>query len=385
MRIALCSTFPPQRCGIATYTQNLAKVLVQEGHEVLIVAERADVADVVNGPPIQVIRAWDRKTNWVKDIVDALRSVRVDLAHIQHVPGILALDGSLGELCRRLRGMGIATVTTLHSVHTLRSAYLERLFDVRSFYRSLAEHCDATIVHQEQTALSSLRRNGLAAERIAVIPHGTSELERPSKETARAKLGLPSDGPLFLLFGYIHPQKNSHTIVRAMNRVTTDEPARLLIVGSLQNAAWYNKLYLEAVKRLAERNGHGSRIELRLGFVADDDVPLYFAASDLVLLPYWQAYGSASGVLHTSLGANRPVMVSHSPKFGDVARILGSEFCAPTGDAEGWATRLDAVVRNPDLLREASKRLAAYAGETSWENVGKKTSELYARVLERVS
>jgi glycosyltransferase involved in cell wall biosynthesis len=385
MRIAICSTFPPQRCGLASYTHSLAVELGRQGHHVLIAAERADNCAHANHGPVSAQRVWDRRTDWVGDIVDALAPHRPDVIHIQHSPGVFGLDERLGELCRRLRHAGAATVVTLHTVHTIRSAYLERLFDVRKFYRSLADHCDATIIHQAHTALESLRRNGLSSDQIAVIPHGTSMLERPSQRSARARLGLSSDERVLLLFGFIHPQKNLAPIIRAMHRMSEADSVRLLVVGSLQNAAWYNMLYLKALERLAKPNGHPSRVEFRIGFVPDAEVPWYFAASDLVLLPHWQGYGSASGVLHTSLAAGRPVMVSQSPKFGDIASLVGPAFCVPPRGIDAWAVRLDAVLSNPDVLSEASRRLAGYAEETSWDNVTRKTSLLYEQVLQRVS
>jgi len=382
MRIALCSTFPPQRCGIASYTQHLSMALASLGHQVIIAAERTtDSCHVTRGNP-EVRRVWHRSAAWPSEVLGAVQPLCPDVVHIQHTPGILGLGEETGELCRLLKASATPTVVTLHTVHTAASAYFERLFSIRRFYESLGRYSDAVIVHQRETAQQTLERYGVSRDRIAVVPHGTENVAVESRNVARHKLGLPDDVRLLLAFGFIHPQKNLHTVIRAMQWLPRAVPVRLMVVGSLQNPAWYNRAYLGALRRLAHRYDLDDRVEVRDGFVSDADAASFLAASDLVLLPHSQGYASASGVLHAALAAHRPVMVSQSPKFSEVARILGEDFVAPTHSARDWARRLEAVLSDPDALGEATGRLAAYAGATSWERVAERTLAVYERLSE---
>jgi glycosyltransferase involved in cell wall biosynthesis len=67
----------------------------------------------------------------------------------------------------------------------------------------------------------------VAREKIHVIPHGTELIESPSQSEARRLLGLPSGGPLFLYFGFVHPQKSVHTLLGAMQHLARLEPGRV--------------------------------------------------------------------------------------------------------------------------------------------------------------
>ena len=384
MKIALCSTFPPEPCGIATYTKNLAINLERQEHDVIIVAERLTSQASGEDKDVPVRRVWKRTEDWVQSIAHEVEVIRPDVLHVQHVPSLFGMDARIGELCRRARCSGAMTVVTLHTVHTARSALVERLFSFRKCYESLAAHCDALVVHQRRTAVDALVRAGVPTDRIDVIPHGTSQISLP--EVARAKEAVNDgyEGPMLLAFGFIHPQKNLHTIIAAMHRLAPGGPRpRLMVVGSLQNRAWFNQAYLRALRSMVRRFNLEDRVQMRVGYVPQDKAYQYFAAADLVLLPYWQSYGSASGVLHTALATRSLVMVSDSPKFADVAGLLGPEFCVPTHNPKRWAGQIDSVLADPDLRRRATERLTRYAESTRWECVARRTSALYERLGHR--
>ena len=306
---------------------------------------------------------------------------RPDVLHIQHAPSFFGMDGRIGELCRLVRRSGVKTAVTLHTVHSARSAAVERLFAYRRCYESLAAHCDAVIVHQRPVAFDSLVSAGVLPSRIEVIPHGTERVELPSSEEVRASMAHAATGPILLAFGFIHPQKNLHTLIAAMYLLARRGlRPRLLVVGSLQNGRWFNQAYLVALRRMVRRFGLQDSVELHVGYVSDQKVLEYFASADLVLLPHWQGYGSASGVLHTALAAHKLVMVSTSPKFADVAHLLGPEFCAPAYSAKRWAQRIESVLASESVQRAATSRLIEYAKSTRWECIAHRTAGLYEKM-----
>ena len=67
---------------------------------------------------------------------------------------------------------------------------------------------------------------------------------------------------------------------------------------------------LERGRRVSENRlkitGVGDNIKIINKYVPNEDVGLYFAASDLVVLPYVSATGS--GIVQTSFGCNKPVI-----------------------------------------------------------------------------
>ena len=62
---------------------------------------------------------------------------------------------------------------------------------------------------------------------------------------------------------------------------------------------------------------------IRDEYVAPDQVPFIYGASDVILLPHAQTYGSASGVFHQAIGASKPVLCAIGPKFVEAREALG--------------------------------------------------------------
>lgn len=130
--------------------------------------------------------------------------------------------------------------------------------------------------------------------------HPTYEVfhsENISKETARRQLSI--EGNTILFFGFVRPYKGLNYLIEAMPMITKHIDVTLLIVGEF----WKDEEeYLEQIKS----TGSEDNIKVINKYVPNEEVSLYFAASDLVVLPYVSATGS--GVVQASFGCNKPVI-----------------------------------------------------------------------------
>jgi glycosyltransferase involved in cell wall biosynthesis len=377
--VAFVSTYPPARCGIATYTAQLAPaVAAAQGQSVRVFAEDGAATGEDGGV---VSEACFERKDYVDAVLDAARRHRPDVVHVQHAVEILGIGSSILTLLEGLREMGVRTAITLHTVHTPFSGALERHRGIADFHRSLARVTDRIVVHDRATAERVLEWQGVPRDAISVIAHGTRLFEARDPATCRRELELPErslDAPLFLYFGFIHPQKGLLTAIRAMRRVVQSHPrAQLLVVGSIQNDIWLNRGYLKACERYVERRGLGGSGIWRLGFVPDGVVPLCYGAADVVLLPYVQLYGSASGVVHLAMGAQRPILCSSSPKFREIAEHVGTDAVAPMMSVAGWARLMSRTTDEPRWRASLAARAAARARATSWAAVGREHAALY--------
>ncbi|MBI4066199.1 glycosyltransferase [Candidatus Gottesmanbacteria bacterium] len=137
-----------------------------------------------------------------------------------------------------------------------------------------------------------------------------------SKREARRRLGLPVAKPVIMAFGFLSPYKGTDWLVSAFNAWTnrrkTASPMTLVLAGgpahSLADRPYYKKWY----EQLLTMVDHNPTIRLT-GFVPEKDIPMYFAAADLVVLPYRGIMG-ASGVLTHILSYRKPFMVSTAMK-----------------------------------------------------------------------
>ena len=99
--------------------------------------------------------------------------------------------------------------------------------------------------------------------------------------------------------------------------------ARLLVVGEAYDSADLTRLE------------HVEGVEVRRGFVPEDDVALWAAAADVLVLPY--SVGSHSGILHRGLEAGTPVLAS--PPLAEETYRTGAGAVVPLVP-EAWAQAL---------------------------------------------
>ena len=376
LRVCQISTYLPVQCGIATYTEALARALAERDDlDVTVLSEEGAVTG--KHERVLSVPSFDRGQPWIDGLVSAAVAQKADVVHIQHAHDIFGMDRRLPELCKRLSEHGIPTLTTLHSVYTRRSGLYQRKLGVVRFHHELARYSHL-LVHQRQGMHDVLRSQGIADDRISVIPHGTETLPELDRTSMRKRLDLPEEGPMLLCFGFIHMLKNLHTPIKAMALLKPEFPdARLVIAGSVQRGRWYNRAYLRYLEHLVGRLGLEQQVILRHGYVPDDDIEALYAASDLALLSHAQRYGSASGVAHLALATGTPVVFSDSPKFAELAHALGDQLQVGGSTPEHWAERLRGLLRDPQLMETMRARTQQLGRDTAWTHVAEQTADVY--------
>lgn len=374
MHIALISTFPPAECGIGNYSRELVDALaaVAPDIKVTVIAEQVEGVEDRTG----VVRAWHRRGDWVHVIHGAIAAVQPDVVHVQHEEALFGQDRRIVELLARLRVSGARTIATLHSVYDGRHG--------RDFHRALAAVCDRLVAHQRAGMASVLQRQGVAARQIELIPHGTPHFVLVDRAAARAQLGLPADDPLALFFGFIHFGKRLHVALSAFERARDRlGSARFVVAGRIRRSHALDRIYEHWIERQLRRGEAASSVIYRPGFVPVEHKAAYYAAADLIVLPHDQAYGSASGVLHEAIAANRAILCTRGKKFAEaveaVSARLPEAFPAP-GDRRAWQDGFVHFLTSEVHRRRAEDLLATLRDQTSWRRAATLHAAMYRQV-----
>lgn len=146
--------------------------------------------------------------------------------------------------------------------------------------------------------------------RTTTLFHPLYEIYKASvtKAEARAKLNLP-DHPIVLYFGLIRPYKGLDIMIKALGSIKHDfDDYTALILGEAYEDA---KKYED----LIQSEGIASFTIFRNEFIPDDELPLYFAAADVLVLPYRTA--TQSGIVGIALQMNRPVIATKVGGLGE--------------------------------------------------------------------
>jgi D-inositol-3-phosphate glycosyltransferase len=224
---------------------------------------------------------------------------------------------SLGTVARRLAHRGRRTAFLCHNVAPHEASPLDRLLTSWAFSRT-----DAYIVHaQSQRADLEALRSGA---RVLVSPHPTYDQFLPSTPQdpveARRQLGIPGQKVL-LFFGLIRPYKGLDTLLEAFRTLASDPELCLVIAGECYAG---REALEESIRQL------GPRVILHDRFIPNEQVATYFAAADLVVLPYHSA--SQSGVVQIAYACDRPVLVTRVGGLPEVVEEGRTGLLVPAKD-----------------------------------------------------
>jgi glycosyltransferase involved in cell wall biosynthesis len=183
-----------------------------------------------------------------------------------------------------------------HNVRPHESHLLEQLLCQYAF-----RHVEYFIVHSEEDRQKLLRLNPKArVQRNAHPVFGQFFNERVlSKSAARTRLGLPPDRNLLLFFGLIRPYKGLGHLIEAMPRVLRQLDCGLLVAGEFYDDK-------SKYTRLIDARGLNAHVRLEDKYISNEEVGVYFASADVVVLPYLEA--SQSGIVPIAYSFNTPVI-----------------------------------------------------------------------------
>lgn len=218
------------------------------------------------------------------------------------------------------------------------------------------------VVHAREEAeeLKKIRKN----PDYVVTPHPTYNafrFEGMSQAQARERLQIPPDERILLFFGYVREYKGLKYLLHAMPAIgSEDEKVRLWVVGEFGADR-------EEYRRLIRELGVEDRVRVVDSYTPDREVEQYFAAADLVVLPYTSA--TQSGIVQIAYGFTRPVIVTNVGGLPDVVENGRTGYVVPPENPEAIARAALAFFREKEALR-MQKNIEEEAYRFSWERMG---------------
>lgn len=226
-------------------------------------------------------------------------------------------------------------------VDTLEESILPIRVYSRIMGRLLVRRAALCVTHSESDKKLVAAKYRMPEGRVQVIPHGLYDQYRPVlPATAREKLGLGGEY-VILSFGLVRPYKGIPNLINAFSRLPGDVAGRcrLLIAGEI----WEDR---EAVTAAIGASRYEGRITLVDAYIPDDDIPLYFSAADVIVLPYLRA--SQSGVAHIAMAFGKPIIVSKVGGLEEsMADYAGTVFIPPGNTAAICGALMDTFSKRP--------------------------------------
>ncbi len=311
MKIVLLSPAHPLRGGIAASSERLAQTLQAEGHKVVIYSFSLQYPDFI----------FPGKTQYTDDPAPADLTIKTRLNSINPFNWIavgreiarekpdrvivrfwLPLMGpALGTVLRIMRWFSGKKVKVTALVDNIIPH--EKRFGDRPFARYFVQACDDFVVMSRSVGEEIRYFTASKAVRFAPHPIYDNYGDSLPMADARRELGIPTEVPLLLFFGFIRAYKGLDLLLEALARQRTSPrgPLHLLIAGECYDD-W------TVYQQIIDNHSLASVVYVHTDFIPADRVRVFFSAADLVVQPYKTA--TQSGISQIAYHFDKPMVVT---------------------------------------------------------------------------
>lgn len=272
-------------------------------------------------------------------------------------------------LCVKLaRVFSFKVVATIHDVESFSGKYnIDKASNIIS-------SVDKVIAHNEVSKQALITMISLPPAAISVVPHGnyidTIDVV-PTKNIARKKIGLSNEDKVILFFGQIKKVKGLDTLLLSLSDVIKQYPRlKLVIAGKV----WKDDF--NVYEKIIYENNLSQNILSHIRYINDNDVPNYYSAADLVILPYRKIY--QSGVLLMAMSYTVPVLVSDIPGMIEIITDGENGYVYQSESITSLSLKIIKVLSDPkELERIGQAGYNTVSTEFNWSLIGRLTVEVY--------
>lgn len=373
LNVVYVSTYPPRKCGIATFTKDLAGACAGAA-DVIHRVVALNAGESYDYPPevqFQIRRDhledYRRAAEWIN-------ASGASVVSVQHEYGIFG--GPAGaHLTELLRAVEKPVVTTMHTV------LKEPAPEYEAATRALIELSDAIVVMSETSREILVSRYGAPREKLHLIYHGVPDVSPAESENAKRRLGL--DGRFVVLtFGLLSRNKGIETAIEALPPVVARHPHLLYIVLGATHPEvkkYEGESYREGLQCRVRELGIEQHVRFVDQFVELDTLLTYIAASDLYLTPYLHREQAVSGTLSYALAAGKAI-ISTPYWYAEELLADGRGVLVPFSDPAALSEAMLSLMGDAERLEAVRRAAYAFGRKMLWPEVGKAYAALFDRV-----
>ena len=364
--IAYISTYPPRKCGIATFTSDLVSSTSQlnklKGQTVISIDGKRICKSAYGQIQYKIGRDSPEDYEFMAGLLN--RST-VDVVNLQHEFGIFGGENG-SYICTFLEKIEKPVLTTLHTVLPSFENAIKKVFD-----QIVA--CSDIIVVMNQTTKDLLKQYGFSGKKLKLIPHGCPDIPLVPSDRVKNDLGLKNRA-ILSTFGLLSRGKGVEYVIEALPEIIKKQPKVVYYVLGVthpQVHAYEGETYRNLLIRKAKNLGVSAHVKFLNRFLSKHELLNYLQATDIYITPYLSPNQVSSGTLSYALGAGKAIV---STPYLHAKEALGDGrgvFCK-FHDSESIAEKTIEIMENKQLRQSLEQHAYLYSRKFTWPLVAEK-------------
>jgi glycosyltransferase involved in cell wall biosynthesis len=358
--VSLVSTYPPTRCGLATFNRSLVEALARNRGTTSGLSVVAVSPQTGTRLPSEVVAGIDPGRTRVPPSA-------ADFVILQHEFGIYGPDDGMAVL-DILEGLAVPALVVLHTVLSDPSPRQREIIE------GIALQAETLVVMSEaaRTRLeSNYRLHGCP---VVTIPHGSWLGNRHRT--------VPRSRPIVLTWGLLGPGKGLEQGIRALTKLRHLDAKPLYVIAGQTHPnvkREQGESYRRQLSELAVDLGVDNMVRFINRYMTSEDLAALRNRADVCLLPYESREQVTSGALVEAIGAGVPVVAT---KFPHAVELLGSGAGRLVGhdDPAGIAEAIEMFLTDPDAVATANAAIDRVRPSLSWLTVAQRYESLMVGV-----
>jgi len=376
--IGFVSSYIPRQCGIATFTNDLArginKISTNGGYKTTFTA----VNDIPDGYNYDSTVKFDINIQNINDFKEAAHYLNLsdcDVVNLQHEFGLYGGEAG-SNILYLLDKLNKPIITTLH---TILDKPDEMQYKVMKEIGNRSSHL-VVLSHRSYKILQEVY--DFHSGKVKYIPHGAPDVPFIDPVYYKDKFNLTGKKVL-LTFGLLGPNKGVEDVISAMPDVVNKYPEFVFIVlGAThpnvkrESGESYRYSLMDQVKK----NHLEDHVRFVNRFVDKSELLEYLLMSDMYISPYQNKEQIVSGTLTYALASGKTV-ISTPYWYAEEALDNGRGVIVPFKNPEVISETIQLLLGDENKRNEYRKKAYDYGRKMIWQEVGESYVDLFHKAV----